>query len=186
MFPFFADDFLLGEDKVKEYTGSMKMHWATRLFFSIVVCQLAGVVGAFFTTSAIPGWYAALPKPELAPPNWVFGPVWTILYVLMGVAFFLVWQKMDTAKGAKRNTIQVALSLFVAQLVLNACWSIIFFGLRNPGLAFAEIVVMWLAIVATMAAFSHVSAKATWLLVPYILWVSFAGYLNYAIWQLSL
>lgn len=161
------------------------MRLVTRLFWSIVVCQLAGLIGALFTASAIPEWYGTLTKPDFAPPNWVFGPVWTVLYILMGLALFYVWQKLETSKGSNKRHIRNAIALFVTQLILNAAWSVIFFGLRSPGFAFAEIVAMWLFIAATMVAFSRISMRAVWLLVPYLLWVSFAGYLNFAVWQLS-
>ena len=128
----------------------------------------------------IPGWATALAKPALTPPAWVFGPVWTTLFLLMGVAAFLVWRKGIAAKGVK-----LALAAFLVQLALNLFWSVLFFALREPGYAFVEIIVLWAAIFATIAAFAKISRAAAWLLVPYILWVSFAAYLNYAIWSLE-
>jgi translocator protein len=125
-------------------------------------------------------WYATLTKPALSPPNWIFGPVWMTLYALMGIAVFLVW-----AKGGDRKDVHVALLVFGIQLILNALWSIIFFGLHSPGWAFADIVILWFAIVWTMTLFYKISKPATWLLVPYILWVSFANYLNYSLWILN-
>lgn len=152
-----------------------------KLIFSIAVCELAGVIGSVFTVPAIrSGWYAALAKPEIVPPNWIFGPVWTILYALMGVAAFLVWKNGFAKKGVK-----IALVIFDTQLVLNIFWSIIFFGLRNPGWAFVEIIFLWLAILAAIVLFAKVSRLATYLLIPYIIWVSFAGYLNYSILMLN-
>lgn len=148
-----------------------------KLAIAIAVSQLAGIIGAFFTTPAIPGWYAGLVKPELAPPNWVFAPVWTTLFVLMGIAAFLVWRK-----GLVQGDVKIALVIFLGQLVLNTLWSIIFFGLQNPGAAFIEIIFLWLAIFATIIAFAKISRIAACLLVPYIFWVSFAAYLNYSIW----
>lgn len=146
---------------------------------SILIAQAAGAIGSIFTVSSVGGWYTTLAKPELNPPAWVFGPVWTTLYTLMGIAAYLVWRKID-APGAK-----LALTLYVVQLALNALWSILFFGLHSPGGALVEIVFLWLAIVATIVAFARVSRLAAWLLAPYILWVSFAAYLNYAIWMLN-
>lgn len=140
----------------------------------------AGAIGSLFTASAIPDWYAALNKPALSPPNWVFGPIWTMLYVLMGVAAFLIWQK-----GSAKKEVRLALSVFVLQLALNALWSIIFFGWRNPGLAFFEILLMWASILWTIVLFHKASRPAALLLVPYLMWVTFAGYLNYAIWRLN-
>ena len=149
-----------------------------RLAISLVLPLLAGFIGSFFTASAIQsGWYAELAKPALNPPSWVFAPVWTTLYVLMGIALFLVWRK-----GLDRREVKIALSVFFAQLILNALWSIIFFGLRSPGLALVEIAILWIAIIVAIIAFAKVSKIAAWLLAPYILWVSFALYLNYAIW----
>ena len=151
-----------------------------KLLTAIVISEAAGIIGSLFTASAIPGWYASLIKPQLAPPNWVFGPVWTTLYALMGIAAFLVWKR-----GLERREVKTALAIFVGQLALNTLWSIIFFGLKNPGAAFIEIILLWLAILATIIAFAKISKPAAWLLVPYLLWVSFAGYLNYAIWALN-
>ncbi len=157
---------------------------SSRNFFKligfIVLAELAGIIGAVFTTSAIPTWYATLARPEFSPPNWIFGPVWTMLYALMGIAAFLIWQK-----GFSRKDVKIALSIFLVQLILNTLWSIIFFGLQNPGAAFVEIMFLWLAILATIIAFTKVSKPGAWLLVPYILWVTFAGYLNYSIWILN-
>ena len=151
-----------------------------KLILCIAVAQAAGLVGSIFTVSAINTWYATLARPELAPPNWIFAPVWTTLYVLMGIAAFLVWQK-----GLKKKEVKVALAIFGVQLVLNTLWSIIFFALQSPGWAFVEIIFLWVAIVATIVAFSKVSKPAAWLLAPYILWVSFAGYLNFMIFWLN-
>ena len=146
----------------------------------IVVAELAGIIGAVFTTPAIPTWYATLARPELSPPNWIFGPVWTTLFALMGIAAFLVWQK-----GIQRKEVKIALGIFIVQLILNTLWSIIFFGMQSPGAAFGEIIILWLAILATIITFAKISRIAAWLLVPYILWVTFAGYLNYFIWILN-
>ena len=151
-----------------------------KLILAIIICQTAGLIGALFTRSAIPEWYAFLTKPELAPPNWVFAPVWTTLYLLMGIAAFLVWKR-----GLDRADVRLALSIFSVQLVLNTLWSIIFFGLRASGWAFIEIAFMWVAILASIIAFAKISKTAAWLLVPYILWVSFAAYLNYSIYILN-
>ncbi len=154
------------------------MNNAAKLISAIAVCELAGILGSIFTASSVDTWYATLAKPELAPPNWVFGPVWTTLFALMGIAAFLVWRA-----GLKRRDVRIALGVGAVQLLLNFLWSVVFFGLRNPGAAFIEIVILWLAILATMIAFARVSRVAAWLLVPYILWVSFAAYLNFGIWM---
>ena len=158
----------------------MKLNNFFKLVIAIVISELAGIIGSVFTISAIPTWYAVLQKPALNPPAWIFAPVWTTLYLLMGVAAFLIWRK-----GLERKEIKSALSMFCFQLILNALWSIIFFGLHNPGMALVEIVTLWLAILWTIFAFYKISRPAAYLLAPYILWVSFAGYLNYAIWVVN-
>ncbi len=150
-----------------------------RLAIAIAISECAGILGSVFTSSKIPNWYATLAKPALNPPGWIFGPVWTTLYALMGITAFIVWEK-----GLERADVRKALQVFGLQLLLNTSWSIVFFGLQNPKLAFANIVAMWLAIAWTMMLFRKISKKASWLLLPYILWVSFAGYLNYSIWML--
>lgn len=153
--------------------------WRVLIGF-ILLAEGAGIIGSFFTTPAIGSWYAFLAKPELAPPNWVFGPVWTTLFLLMGIAAFLVWRAR-----ADKKKVRIALGVFVLQLALNTLWSIIFFGLRNPGAAFIEIILLWASIAATIFLFARVSKPAALLLLPYIAWVSFASYLNYMIWLLN-
>jgi tryptophan-rich sensory protein len=152
-----------------------------RVVVAVLICELAGVIGSIFTTPSIPAWYATLVKGPLNPPAWVFAPVWTTLFALMGIAAFLVWEK-----GLERGDVKIALSIFGGQLVLNTLWSIIFFGAQSPGGAFIEIVFLWLAILATIIAFARISRPAAWLLAPYILWVSFAAYLNLMIWILNI
>ncbi len=152
--------------------------------FAFVVClaipQLAGLIGAVFTSARIPTWYADLARPELAPPNWIFGPVWTALFLLMGIALFLVWKE-----GQRGEWVTGAFAIFGVQLVFNTLWSVLFFGLQSPGLALIEIGVLWLAILINIFAFYGVSRTAGVLLIPYLAWVSFASYLNYAIWTLN-
>lgn len=157
----------------------MNIRWA-KLFTSIVVSQLAGIIGSLFTSPNIGPWYSTLQKPSFAPPNWVFGPVWTTLFLLMGIAAYLVWNA-----GLRNKQVKIALGIFTGQLVLNTLWSIIFFGMRAPGAAFVEIVILWLAIIATIIAFAKISKPAAWLLVPYLCWVSFASVLNYYIFRLN-
>ena len=158
----------------------MKIKNTFKLIIAVVISELAGIIGLVFTTPSIPTWYVTLARPALNPPAWVFGPVWTTLFALMGIAAFLVWRK-----GLDRRDVKIALGIFIGQLVLNTLWSIIFFCLHNPGAAFVEIIFLWLAILATIVAFVKISKPAAWLLVPYILWVSFASYLNYSIWVLN-
>lgn len=152
-----------------------------RLVSAIVVCQLAGVIGSVFTVSSIPTWYAGLEKPFFAPPNWLFAPVWLSLYTLMGVSLYLVW-----SRGVDDRSVRIALSVFGIQLVLNALWSILFFGLRSPLLGLVEIAALWIAIVATIVLFYRVSRTAGLLLIPYIAWVTIAAALNGFIWTLNL
>jgi len=165
----------------------MKINDTIKLIVSIAVCESAGIIGSIFTIPSIPSWYATLVKPALNPPAWIFAPVWTTLFALMGVAVFLVWKEKEIASSpaAPRKKNKIALSIFVGQLVLNILWSIIFFGLHNPGLAFVNIIVLWFAIVGTIIVFYKISKLAAYLFIPYILWVSFAMYLNYAIWMLN-
>jgi benzodiazapine receptor len=144
--------------------------------FFVLLCESAGLVGTIATIPAIPTWYAALEKPAFNPPPAVFGPVWTVLYLLMGIAAFLVYEK-----GWKHKQVRVAMILFGMQLVLNTFWSLIFFGLHAPIPAFAEIMLLFGFIILTMRAFFRVRREAGWLLLPYLLWVGFASILNLAI-----
>lgn len=158
----------------------MKLNDLAKLVLSIIICELAGVFGALFTAQAIPAWYAGLVKPALSPPNWVFGPVWTTLYVLMGVAFYLIWKE-----GAKKRDVRLAMYAFGFQLFLNAIWTPIFFGLRSPFYGLIVVVMMFLAIIWTIALFHNLQKKAAYLLLPYLAWVGFATYLNFEILRLN-
>ncbi|MBI2598419.1 MAG: tryptophan-rich sensory protein [Candidatus Diapherotrites archaeon] len=153
---------------------------AIKLIISIVICQAAGLVGSIFTFPAIAGWYSTIQKPVFTPPNWVFAPVWTTLFLLMGISLYLVWNK-----GFENKKSKTAVSVFGLQLGLNVLWSFLFFGLQNPLLAFIEIILLWLAILATIILFYRISKSASYLLIPYLLWVSFATFLNYSIWVLN-
>lgn len=145
---------------------------------AISLCLAAGFLGSFFTSPSIPTWYQFLAKPSFSPPNWLFAPVWTALYILMGISLYLVW-------GSKSKKRQIAINIFLIQLGLNALWSIIFFGMKNPGLALLEIVILWSTIFLTIKLFFPISRIAAYLLVPYILWVSFASILNLSIWLIN-
>lgn len=146
------------------------------LFIWLALCFGAAALGSFFT----PGeWYASLNKPAWNPPGWVFGPVWTALYAMMAVAAWLVWKRGGFAARP------VPLTLFLGQLALNAAWTPLFFGLQRPDLAFAVVLTLWVAIVATLAAFRPVSRPAAWLLAPYLAWVSFASVLNGVLWRMN-
>ena len=155
----------------------------TRQVVGLLVCLAvvfaAAAVGAPFTARATNTWYVEIERPAWTPPNWVFGPVWTMLYLLMAVAVWLVWREGGFATHGK------ALTLFVVQLVLNAAWTPIFFGARWFGVACIEIVLLWLAILLSTVAFVRIRPVAGWLLVPYLLWVSYASTLNAGIWWLN-
>ncbi|KKS94796.1 MAG: Tryptophan-rich sensory protein [Microgenomates group bacterium GW2011_GWC1_43_13] len=151
-----------------------------RYFLSIGICLVAGGLGTIFTISSIPTWYATLNKPFFSPPNYLFGPVWTILYILMGVSLALIWQK-----GIKKKTVRDAMFLFGIQLLLNALWSPVFFGAKNLFLALIIIVLMWIFILKTILAFAKIDKTASYLLYPYIAWVSFATILNFSVWFLN-
>lgn len=151
-----------------------------KFIIAVSVPVILGGVSGLFNVSAIDGWYQTISKPSWNPPSWIFGPVWTTLYVMMGIALYLVWK-------AEANSIlkKTAISLFVIQFVLNFFWSFIFFNQQEMGWALVEIIVMWIFILLTIFAFANVSKTAAWLLVPYICWVSFATILNYTLWKLN-
>ena len=146
-----------------------------KLIIAVLICQLAGVFGSLFTSPSIGTWYAQLEKPFFTPPNWVFGPVWITLFTLMGISLYLVWNKKD----------KVSISIFGVQLVLNALWSLLFFGLQNPFYALVEIIILWFAILITIVKFYKIDKRAGLILLPYILWVSIATALNYYVWILN-
>ncbi len=149
------------------------------LILSIALAQAAGVVGSIFTVSSVGTWYATLTLPSFSPPSWVFGPVWVTLYTIMGVAAFLVWRQRQ--KKAART----ALWVYGVHLVINAAWSVIFFGLQRPDLACIEILLLLAFILWTTVLFWNTDRRAGWLMVPYLAWVSFATVLNVAIWLLN-
>lgn len=146
---------------------------------SILIAETAGLIGSLFTADSVAGWYIEISKPAWNPPSWIFGPVWVVLYALMGIAAFLVWQQKDMF-GRK-----FALWVYGVHLVLNALWSILFFGLKNPGFAFFEIIVLFISILITTVLFWRINLIAGLLMIPYIAWVSFATFLNYTIWHLN-
>lgn len=148
-----------------------------KLGVSVLITLSAGWIGSIFTTPNIESWYKNVVKPPIAPPNWVFGPVWTILFILMGVALYRVWMKKSL--GDKK------LNWWWIQLGLNILWSILFFGYRNPGLAMVEIIVLWVAIYKTIVSFGKIDKLASKLLIPYLAWVTFASALNFGVWWLN-
>lgn len=150
------------------------------LTFFVIGCLLVGGISGFFTTGAVDTWYPSLVKPDWNPPSWLFGPVWTILYALMGVAAFLIYRE-----GLEKKEVKIALGIFSVQLGLNFLWSILFFNYKNLFASFVEIVVLWVAILATIISFYRISRPAALIMIPYLLWVSFATILNYTILVLN-
>jgi len=181
----------------------MSLNNSIKLLVSIIICQLAGVIGAIFTTPEIDSWYAGINKPSFNPPNWIFGPVWTALFILMGVSLYLVWSKKWEPKnkiGPEKSKMLSSLSqkffsgewkriniilIFAVQLILNILWSLVFFGAHSIDKAFVVLMMLWFAILFTIVNFYRVSKAAAILLIPYILWVSFAGVLNFYLWILN-
>jgi tryptophan-rich sensory protein len=151
-----------------------------QLILSIIICQGAGLVGSIFTAESVSTWYPTINKPEFNPPSWVFAPVWTMLFLLMGIALYLIIKNKPQGKYAL-----MALSIFGLQLILNVLWSFMFFGLECPFCAFIEILILLSAILATILAFYKINRLAAYLLLPYLFWVSFAAVLNFYIWQLN-
>jgi tryptophan-rich sensory protein len=152
--------------------------WLSLLPFALV-CFAAGWTGSLFTRSSVNTWYRQLKRPPWNPPNWVFGQVWGLLYLLMAVSSWLVWRQ------AGWRDAKFPLLLFGIQLLLNVTWSAVFFGKRAIGAAFGEILLLWTMTIATAVAFYPISFLAVWLLIPYIAWVGFASYLNFRIWQMN-
>lgn len=148
---------------------------------SVIICLLVGFLSSIPTRSSISNWYTTINKPFFNPPNWIFGPVWTMLYILIGIAFGIIWSKHSKNNPETKS----ALWFFIFQLLLNALWSLIFFGLKNPLLAFIEIILLWLVIYETIKTFNKVDLLAGKLLYPYLAWVSFATLLNGSIWYLN-
>lgn len=183
----------------------MDFNKISKILISIIICELAGAIGSVFTVSQINTWYKDLKKPFFSPPNWIFGPVWTALFLLMAVSLYLVWsaswkpkneiiEKKANKKIWNRYSEKLAIGqwqktniilIFSFQLILNILWSVIFFGFHSPALAFFEILMLWFAILFTVVNFYRVSKAAAYLLLPYIIWVSFAGILNYFFWILN-
>lgn len=160
--------------------ANYKLNEIPRLIVSILIPLVIGSVGSIVTIAEIPTWYSTLSKPSWAPPNWLFGPVWTTLYILMGIALFLVWRE-----GLNRSDVRFAILIFAVQLVLNLLWSIVFFTYHSLFGGFIVIMILWIAILANIIAFSIISRTAGLLLVPYIVWVSIASYLNYSVYILN-
>jgi tryptophan-rich sensory protein len=156
----------------------MKIVWK-KLIAALVIVLVASFIGSTFTSSSVDNWYKTLKRPGVTPPGWIFGPVWGVLYIMMGLAFYLVWVRPSTKKT------EFALDIFGIQLVLNIMWSFLFFSMRSPLAAFIEIIFLWFFILLTIGLFYKISKPAAYLLVPYLLWVGFAANLNYYFWILN-
>lgn len=152
----------------------------TKLIISLVLCQLAGIIGMIFTSDSITTWYAALNKPSFNPPDWIFGPVWIVLYILMGISLFIIWKE-----DLKNREVKAAFVIFMIQLIFNAAWSLIFFGAKSISGGLVVIIVLWVLILITIIRFMKISRTAGIMLLPYLLWVSFATVLNFYILKLN-
>ena len=164
--------------KKSNFTDMNKIY---KILVMVATCLVIGYFSGMVTRSAITTWYPTLVKPSFNPPNWIFAPVWTMLYIMMGVAAGLVWDRI----GQQKEVVKNALVFFAVQLVLNALWSFLFFGLKNPMLSGLEIVILWLMIFETYSKFIKINKIAGYLFIPYLLWVSFASVLNANIWWLN-
>jgi tryptophan-rich sensory protein len=158
----------------------MRIRDPLKLAASLGGCYLAAAIGSLFTTPNIPTWYATLSRPDFAPPDWVFGPVWTALYTMMGISAYLVWRE-----GLADPGVRASMAVFVLQLAINISWSAAFFGLRSPLAGLAVIIILWGLIALNIQRFRGISRTAGALLIPYLLWVSFAAVLNFEIWRLN-
>ncbi|HXV45277.1 MAG TPA: TspO/MBR family protein [Nitrososphaera sp.] len=173
---------MVGQKSFLEAFGNTRS--LLRLAISVAIPLSAGAIGAIFTADSVETWYQLIEKPWFTPPNWLFGPAWTVLYVLMGISLYLVWRK-TTIDRSKHGTRPAAFAAFGTQLGLNALWSFLFFGLRSPQLAFAEIVILLASIIVTIIIFSRVSRLAAGLMLPYVGWVTFASALNLGVWLVN-
>ncbi len=151
-----------------------------KLIIALAIPVAIGAIAGSFTATSVNGWFTSLIKPDFNPPNWLFAPVWTTLYIMMGFSSFMVWNSKK--KGKQKNK---ALGIYMIQLLFNFLWSFIFFYAQEPGWALVDIILMWMLILITILQFGKISSTAAWLLVPYICWVSFAAILNFAIWKLN-
>lgn len=158
----------------------MKIISYPKLILSIILIEIIGSIGAIATTPAIPGWYSSLVKPFFTPPSWVFGPVWTSLFFLMGFALYLVWQE-----GIEKRPVRLAIIAFSIQMVLNVLWTFLFFGMQNPFFALIEIFILWIAILFVIIKFYKVSRPAAYMMIPYICWVTIATALNLGVYLLN-
>ena len=151
-----------------------------RLILSIIICQMAGVIGSIFTAGSVTSWYPTLVKPSFSPPGFYIGLIWIVLFTLMGISLFLIWRETPSNLAAR-----IALYFFAAQLIVNVLWSVAFFGMRSPISGLVVIAFLWILILITIIKFWPINRTAALLLIPYIAWVSIAAYLNFSIWRLN-
>ncbi len=151
-----------------------------KLAIAIIICELVGIVSALFSKVVGNVWFASIVKPSWNPPGYLFGPVWTTLYLLMGISIWIIWISNNNQLQKQK-----AFSIFIVQLLFNFCWSIIFFRYHQIDVALFDIVILLISIIITMVSFYKINKLAAWLLLPYLLWVSFASFLNYTIWSLN-
>ncbi|MBO9632894.1 MAG: tryptophan-rich sensory protein, partial [Chitinophagaceae bacterium] len=163
----------------QHFYTSIRMRPIAKLFISIAIPVITGLIASWFTVQSVNGWYSTLNRPSFAPPNWIFGPVWLVLYVLMGISLYIIWQCPPGIQKEK------ALFIFGLQLFCNFIWSFLFFFMRNPATALVDIVLLWLLILVMIVRFYRLRPLAAWLNIPYLLWVSFATALNYMFWKLN-
>jgi len=163
-----------------EFFKRMKIESPVKLSASVLLCIVAGSLGSLVTITGPGSWYAQLIKPAFQPPNWIFGPMWTLLFILMGIALYLIWER-----GSGKPEVRFALTVFGLQFALNILWSFLFFGLRSPFLGLLDIIILWWLVLATIVAFYRVRESAAYFLIPYIAWVSFAMILNATIYILN-
>ena len=151
-----------------------------RLILSIIICQMAGVIGSIFTAGSVTSWYPTLVKPSFSPPGFYIGLIWIVLFTLMGISLFLIWRETPSNPAAR-----IALYFFAVQLIVNVLWSVAFFGMRSPISGLVVIAFLWVLILITIIKFWPINRTAALLLIPYIVWVSIAAYLNFSIWRLN-
>lgn len=163
-----------------EFSDLKKPHSVIRLIAAVLLCLILGSAGSLVTITGSGSWYESLDKPAFTPPDWVFAPVWTTLFILMGIALFLIWES-----GTERRDVQVALVVFGVQFALNILWSFLFFGLESPLFGLVDIILLWIMIAVTTVLFYQIRKSAACLLIPYIVWVSIATALNYSIYVLN-
>ncbi|MGB7969579.1 MAG: TspO/MBR family protein [Methanobacterium sp.] len=160
--------------------NSFNIREIPKLIVSILVVFLAGAVGTVYTLKQITTWYVSLIKPSWTPPNWAFGPIWSTLYVLMGISLFLVWRE-----GLERKDVKIAILVFAVQLVINVLWSLVFFASHNIIGGLVMVIVLWISVLITILVFYRISKPAALILIPYLIWVTIAGYLNYTVFLLN-